>query len=199
VDVLKNELVLKERFDHEDQHSFIDLAQSGIKASDEDKIAEVCRAYEHRIAALEAHIQEMQIPHDIAPPLTSASSIAIRSVSSMSSSGTVTPVSSPCSSRRTPTPTKKFLQSIGIEASSSVNSSSYTLPVSLAGSLSDKQLSALLGLNDEGFVEVGSPTLEEFAKEEDKRIEQLESRIDHHINEMKQAMDQAMEKYLKKS
>ena len=71
--------------------------------------------------------------------------------------------------------------------------------MSLAGSLSDKQLSALLGVNDEGFVEIGSPTLEEFAKEEDRRIEQLECRIDHHIGEMRKAMDLAMEKYLKKS
>ena len=144
----------------------------------------------------------MQSPREIVHPLTSASSIAIRSVNSMSSSETVTPVSSPCSSRaskRTPTPTKNFLESIGLGASSSVNSSAFTLPASLAGSLNDKQLSSLLGLRDEGFEEVGSPTLEEFAKEEDKRIEQLECRIDSHIGEMRKAMDLAMEKYLKKS
>ena len=74
-----------------------------------------------------------------------------------------------------------------------------TLPTTVAGSMSDRELTALLGMNDEGFEDVSSPTIEEFAKEEERRIEQLETRIEHHIGDMRKAMDLAMEKYLKKS
>ena len=192
VDGLKNELALKERFAGGDACSEQRCLDDNVR---DEKITEVCRAYEHRIAALEAHIQTMQSPCEIEPPLTSASSVAVRSVNSASNSN---PATSPGSDVRTPTPTSNFLQSIGID-STSVNSSSWTIPASIAGSLGEKQLNALLGGSDEGFDEVPSPTIEEFAKEEDKRIEQLESNIEKHIDGMRIAMDLAMEKYLAKS
>ena len=43
------------------------------------------------------------------------------------------------------------------------------------------------------------PTIEDFASEEEKRVQQLESKIEEHIGNMAKAMDQAMEKYFKKS
>lgn len=187
-------MALKERYgvgDTSDQH----ITREDLnKTADDEKIAEVCSAYEHRIAALEAHIHAMQSPREIARPLTPTSSVAIRSVNSTSENDSPTPRS--CD--RTPTPTTNFLQSIGIDTNS-VNSSCWTLPPSIAGSLGEKQLNALLGCSDEGFDEVSSPSIEEFAKEEDKRIEQLESNIEKHIDGMRKAMDNAMEKYLSKS
>uniref|UniRef100_F6UQC3 Uncharacterized protein n=2 Tax=Ciona intestinalis TaxID=7719 RepID=F6UQC3_CIOIN len=111
-------------------------------------------------------------------------------------SGTMTPSSSNSGSNkdvRTQTPTKNFLLSIGIDPSS-VNSS---LVSSTMASMGEKQLHALLGISDEGFEDTGVSTVEEFTAEDEKRVAELESRIEKHIGDMTKAMDAAMEKYFK--
>ncbi|XP_076809749.1 centrosomal protein of 63 kDa-like [Clavelina lepadiformis] len=203
---LKNQLLVKDKVGEEQYSVAVQQTREVInemKQKEDDRISEVCLAYESRIAALEAHIHEMQ--HQDRPPPLLPSSNSVVLCSASSDAGTMTPPTSksddtPSTERRvrTPTPTKEFLASIGIDPTS-VNSSAVSFPASVAGSMDERQLRAFLGITDEGFDEGRMPTIEDFASEEEKRVQQLESKIEEHIGNMAKAMDQAMEKYFKKS
>ncbi|XP_078483243.1 centrosomal protein of 63 kDa-like [Ciona intestinalis] len=193
VDGLRHQLCNKDIVGNEHQSSHSQQTRDVInemKSREEMRVNEVCRAYEHRIASLESKIREMESFPD--PP--ASNSVVLRSDDA--DSGTMTPSSSNSGSNkdvRTPTPTKNFLLSIGIDPSS-VNSS---LVSSTMASMGEKQLHALLGISDEGFEDTGVSTVEEFTAEDEKRVAELESRIEKHIGDMTKAMDAAMEKYFK--
>nr|XP_026693660.1 centrosomal protein of 63 kDa-like [Ciona intestinalis] len=193
VDGLRHQLCNKDFVDNEHQSSHKQQTQDVInemKSREEMRVSEVCQAYEHRIASLESKIREMESFPD--PP--ASNSVVLRSDDV--DSGTMTPSSSNSGSNkdvRTQTPTKNFLLSIGIDPSS-VNSS---LVSSTMASMGEKQLHALLGISDEGFEDTGVSTVEEFTAEDEKRVAELESRIEKHIGDMTKAMDAAMEKYFK--
>ena len=189
---------------------FLPTESSGGKQSGDNKMADVVRQYEQRIATLEARLRGIDDPN-LPLPATSCSSVVLRSTESVltpRSEVTDTPRSEVTESYysgsggapsspddvRTPTPTKTFLRSIGIDPSSSAAASLCSRGAP-PGSIDEKQLQALLGLGDEACQDGGFSGIDQYAVEEEQRVLELESRIEDHIGAMQRAMEAAMAKY----
>ncbi|XP_039263923.2 centrosomal protein of 63 kDa-like [Styela clava] len=103
---------------------------------------------------------------------------------------------------RTPTPTRQFLKSIGIAPSTvtetSPNNSIFS--THMDDSIDERELNAILGLQQEDIGNNNKMSkndgLQDFLKDEELRSKELESRIDKHIENMKEAMAATVNKYL---
>lgn len=163
-------------------------------SSSDDVMKSMCKAYEDKISVLEKRLVEL------------ASSPAIPSVAVQSPEDSVVLVSNDNNNdlsfnrsldHRTPTPTRDFLASIGIDPTRTADSSciSFTTNTDLTSAAGMDKYFVKTGAHfpDEGFEDRSS--IEDFINEDEKRVQQLEAKIESHIDEMKSTMTAAMEKF----
>lgn len=182
------------------------------------KIDEICREYEKKIDVLNCRLREMASRSEENNSKLAQNKRVTTSQprASRSQPAHVPPISLPSSKRgsevneaavkdyledlnslrsRTPTPTRQFLESIGIQPSTLSGTSAGTSLFSTDTSMDEKELDAILGISEPNNNGGKADDIQEFMKEEEARTKALESRINNHIENMKDAMETTVQKY----